>query len=157
MKLSEMIKQGLKKKGFRSIAPAAAAIGVSPEILRIILSKDHIPKDKTLMVIAEKLDLDHAQLLLTAHMVKIPEEMSGFLLSPANSSSRKSKRVYPLSEEQCNYLEKIMNPKEIQMIRKYRQITDKGRIQIKGYVDFMFQTQKMPGEAASVETTDQSS
>jgi hypothetical protein len=52
-------------------------------------------------------------------------------------------RKHPLSQEQCEYLEKIMKPDEIQLVRKMRQVTDDGRKQICGYVDYMFATQRV--------------
>ena len=35
-----------------------------------------------------------------------------------------------------------MVPEEIQVIRKLRQVTDDAKVQIVGYVDFMYETKK---------------
>ncbi len=35
-----------------------------------------------------------------------------------------------------------MSPDEIQMLRKFRQVSDEGRTQIFGYIDYMFATKR---------------
>lgn len=106
MKISDMIRQALEKKGFRNLKDASKVLGISPELLRVTINKGHIPKDKTLMMIANKLGLDKSVLILSAHQEKVPAEVKGFFLSPSQSKFRRGKRKFPLSEEQCNYLRK---------------------------------------------------
>lgn len=142
MKISEMIRQALDKKGFKNLKDASKVLGISPELLRVTINKGHIPKDKTLMMIANKLSLDKAMLILAAHQEKVPAEVKGFFLSPSQAKFRRGKRKFPISEEQINYLEKILSMDEILMIRKFRQVSDEARIQIVGYVDFMFSTKR---------------
>ena len=121
---------------------ASKALGISPELLRVILHKDHIPKDSTLSKIANQLELDNSALIMAAHQEKVPEELKGFFLSPSTSSFRSGRRLYPLSTEQCDYLGKIMGPEEIQLLRKFRQITDEEKQQILGYVSYLFATMR---------------
>ena len=142
MKISEMIRQALEKKGFRNLKDASKVLGISPELLRVTINKGHIPKDKTLMMIATKLSLDRAMLILAAHQEKVPAEVKGFFLSPSQAKFRRGKRKFPISEEQINYLEKILSMDEILMLRKFRQVTDEARIQITGYVDYMFASKR---------------
>jgi len=142
MKISEMIRQALEKKGLRNLKDASKVLGISPELLRVTINKGHMPKDKTLMLIANKLGLDKSVLILAAHQEKVPVEVKGFFLSPSQSKYRRVKRVSPLSEEQCNYLARIMNPEEIQLLRKLRQMSDEARTQITGYVDYLYATKK---------------
>lgn len=142
MKISEMIRQALEKKNFRNLKDASQVLGISPELLRVTINKGHIPKDKTLIMIANKLNLDKSVLILAAHQEKVPAEVKGFFLSPSQQKFRRGKRKFPLSEEQINYLEKIMSSEEILMIRKYRQVSEEARIQIAGYVDYMFATKR---------------
>lgn len=142
MKISEMIRQALEKKNFRNLKDASKVLGISPELLRVTINKGHIPKDKTLIMIAAKLGLDKSVLILAAHQEKVPAEVKGFFLSPSQAKFRRGKRRFPLSEEQINYLEKIMSTEEILMLRKFRQVSDDARIQIAGYVDFMFATKR---------------
>jgi hypothetical protein len=142
MKTSDMIKQALDKKGLANLKDASKALGISPEILRVTIHKGHIPKDSTLSIIAKHLDLDRSALILTAHQEKVPDEVKGFFLTPTQSKLNRGKRVYPLSQEQCDYLERIMNKEEIQLIRKLRQVSEEAKLQIIGYVDFMYQTKK---------------
>lgn len=138
MKISEMIRQALEKKGFKNLKDASKVLGISPELLRVTINKGHIPKDKTLIMIANKLGLDKSVLILSAHQEKVPAEVKGFFLSPSTTKYRRGKRRYPMSEEQINYLEKILSIEEIMMLRKYRQVSDEAKTQINGYVDFMF-------------------
>jgi hypothetical protein len=141
MKISDMIRQAVETKGFRNLKDASKALGVSPEILRITM-KGHIPKDKTLGIIANKLGLDESTLILAAHQEKVPAEVQGFFLSPSPSKLRQGKRIFPLSQEQCAYLEKIMSPVEIQMVRKFRQVSEEAKTQIIGYIDYMFASKR---------------
>ena len=142
MKISDMIRQALEKKGFKNLKDASKILGISPELLRVTINKGHIPKDKTLIMVANKLGLDKSVLILAAHQEKVPSEVKGFFLSPSTTKYRRGKRRYPLSEEQINYLEKILTMDEIMMLRKYRQVTDEARTQINGYIDYMFATKR---------------
>lgn len=142
MKMSDMIKEALEKKGFRNLKDASKILGISPELVRVIINKGHVPKDNTLRIIATKLGLDKSSLILAAHQEKVPLEVRGFFLAPTESKFREGKRIYPLSQEQCDYLEKILTTEEVQMIRKYRQVSEEGKTQIAGYVDFMFASKR---------------
>lgn len=138
MKVSDIIRQAMDKKGFKNLKEASKVLGISPELLRVTINKGHIPKDKTLMLIATKLGLDKSVLILAAHQQKVPAEVKGFFLSPAKPKFKTGKRKYPLSEEQIIYLEKILSMDEIQMLRKYRQVNDDARNQISGYLEYLF-------------------
>jgi transcriptional regulator with XRE-family HTH domain len=142
MKIAEMIRQALEKKGFKNLKDASKVLGISPELLRVTINKGHIPKDKTLIMIAQKLNLDKSILILGAHQEKVPDEVKGYFLSPSQTKLKRGKRKYPLSEEQINYLEKILSIDEIMMLRKFRQVSDEARVQIAGYVDFMFASKR---------------
>jgi hypothetical protein len=142
MRMSNMIKQALESKGLKNLKDASKALGISPEILRVTINKGHIPKDSTLSIIASKLDLDRSALILSAHQEKVPDDVKGYFLTPAQSKLRQEKRVFPLSQEQCDYLEKIMSNDEIQIVRKMRQVSEEAKIQIIGYVNYMFETRK---------------
>ena len=142
MKISDIIRQALEKKGFKNLKDASKVLGISPELLRVTINKGHIPKDRTLMMIANKLGLDRSVLILSAHQEKVPAEVKGFFLSPSTTKYRRGKRKYPLSEEQINYLEKILSIDEIMMLRKYRQVSDDARTQINGYIDYMYSSKR---------------
>ena len=143
MNVSETIKDALDKKGLRSLKDASEVLGISSELLRVILNKGHLPKDKTLGIIAKKLDISEPHLILCAHQEKVPTEVKGFFLAPTASKAVTGQRKFPLSHEQCEYLERIMTPAEIQLIRKLRQVPDETKTQIFGYVDYMFATKRI--------------
>jgi hypothetical protein len=142
MKISDMIRQALEKKGFKNLKDASKVLGISPELLRVTINKGHIPKDRTLIMISNKLGLDKSVLILSAHQEKVPAEVKGFFLSPSTTKYRRGKRKYPLSEEQINYLEKILSIEEIMMLRKYRQVSEEAKTQINGYIDFMYASKR---------------
>ncbi len=75
MKIADMIRQALEKKEFHNLKDASKALGISPELLRVTINKGHIPKDKTLIMIANKLGLDKSVMILTAHQEKVPAEV----------------------------------------------------------------------------------
>ena len=144
MDISEIIKNALEKKGFKNLKDASKALGISPELLRVTINKGHIPKDTTLSMIAKKLNLDMSVLVLSAHQQKVPNEVKGFFLTPSQAKYNRGKRKYPLSEEQTNYLAKVLSVDEIMLLRKFRQVNDEARSQIEGYIDFMYASKKLP-------------
>lgn len=142
MKLAEMIKNALEKKGYKNLKDASKALGISPELLRVTINKGHIPKDNTLTTIAKKLNLDMSVLVLAAHQQKVPNEVKGYFLTPSDTKVSRGKRKYPLSEEQTTYLAQVLSVEEIAMVRTFRQVTDEARLQIAGYMDFMYATKR---------------
>jgi hypothetical protein len=143
MKVAEMIMQALKQKGYRNLRAEAKTLGISAELLRLMVNKGHIPKDSRLDMIADKLGLDRTALLLAAHKEKFPFEVKGYFLSPSKKIKFEKRRVWPLSEEQCSYLEKILNEPEVQIIRKFRQLPDEEKARITGYLDYAWATKKI--------------
>jgi hypothetical protein len=87
MKISDMIRQALEKKGFKNLKDASKVLGISPELLRVTINKGHIPKDRTLMMIAGKLALDKALLILAA-LRKSARGQGFFFHRPRPSSGR---------------------------------------------------------------------
>jgi hypothetical protein len=142
MKLSEIIQGAIDKKGFKNLKTASKAIGISPELLRVIISKGHIPKDTTLALIAKRLGLDMSLLVLAAHQEKVPTEVKGFFLMPSPKQSGKGHRRYPISEEQTAYLGQILSTDEIEMLRKLRQMSDEGRTQASGFINFLYASKR---------------
>ena len=142
MKISEQIRQALEKKKFKNLKEAAKFLDISPELLRVILNKGHLPKDRTLTTIASRLGLDKSGLILASHQEKVPADVKGFFLSPSQTQYKEGKRISPLSSEQSDYLGKILSTVEIQLIRKYRQVAEEGKIQIVGYVDYTFASRR---------------
>lgn len=146
MNVADLIKQALEQKGLPVEKPrkASKSLGVSAELLRLILVKGYVPKDKTLALIADRLGMNASALILAAHQERVPLEMKGYFLSAVPEQSWRRKRVFPLSEEQCLYLEKIMSPDEIQIVRKLRQVPGEAHVQVMGYVDYMFASKRAP-------------
>jgi hypothetical protein len=143
MKVADMIMKVLEQKGYRSLSSAAKTLGISKELLRLTVKEGHIPKDSILEIIADKLGLDRSALLLAAHQDKFPFEVKSYFLSPSKEKKYEKRRVWPLSEEQCSYLEKIMSEPEIQLIRKLRQIPDEDKAHIAGYLDYTWAMKKI--------------
>ena len=142
MKIAAMIKDALDKKGYKNLKEASKMLGISPELLRVTINKGHIPKDNTLAMIAKKLNLDMSILVLGAHQEKVPNEVKGYFLTPSDAKLNRGKRKHPLSEEQTDYLAQILSIEEIMLLRKFRQVNDEARLQVAGYVDFLYATGK---------------
>lgn len=142
MKMSEMIKDALDKKGYKNLKDASKMLDISPELLRVTINKGHIPKDNTLKIIAKKLNLDMSLLVLAAHQEKVPDEVKGYFLTPSDAKLNRGKRKSPLSEEQTTYLAKVLSIDDIMLLRKFRQVSDEGRMQIAGFIDFMYAAKK---------------
>jgi hypothetical protein len=146
MKVAEMIRRELEQQGFQNMKDAAKFLDISLELLRITVNQGHIPKDAILVKIASRLDLDRVALLLAAHQERVPIEAQGYFLSPVKRQSWTKKRVWPLSWEQCEYLGKVMDDMEIQIIRKLRQVPDEEKRQIVGYVDYTWLSKRVINE-----------
>jgi len=144
IKVADLIKRALSQNGLSVLSPSEAAksLDISTELLRLVLFKGHVPKDNMLVKIAAKLGIDSSVLILAAHQQCVPAEMKGYFLSAAPERSWRRKRIFPPSEEQCNYLEKIMSRDEIQIVRKFRQVSEEAQVQIIGYVDYMFASKR---------------
>ncbi len=151
MKVAEIIKRALEQEGLKNLKDASKALGISQELLRITVSRGHIPKDAILGKIADRLGLDKPALILAAHQEKVPIEVKGYFLTPAKGRSWKDKRVWPLSEEQCEYLRRVLSETEIQIIRKFRQVPDEAKVQIAGYVDYTWASKRMTMETVPAE------
>ena len=142
-KVANMIMQALEQKGYQNLRTASKTLGISSELLRLTVNKGHIPKDSILEMIADKLGLDRSALLLAAHQAKFPLEVKGYFLSPTVQKKYERKRVWPLSEEQCSYLEKILSEPELQVIRKLRQLPDTEKGHVTAYLDYSWATKRI--------------
>ncbi len=141
VKLSDLLRQEMEKRELKTVKDAAGVFGVSIQLLRVMLYNDHIPKDRTLAVIAGRLGLDPAMLVMVAHRQRLPRDLGVFTLTPEppTGGDLARKRKWPLSQEQCDYLSHIMTIEEIQLIRKYRQLTDEAKTQVVGQINYQFE------------------
>ena len=143
--LSRLIRRELDERGIGSLKEAARYLGVSSELARLVLNLGRVPRDRTLVKIAQVLGLEPAVLILAGHRQKLPRELRKDMLTIAAPAGGnwKQKRKWPLSQEQCEYLGRMMQAHEIQLIRKCRQLTPQERVQLAGYVDFQFATSRV--------------
>jgi hypothetical protein len=137
MTFQEILWDNLNKQGVRTITAAAKKAGISGEAARMYLNLNRIPKDRTITKIAKRLKIDPRILMVAAHRDRIKDFAEDHVLEPVASTFEKN-RIWPLSQEQCDYLAKVMLPAEIQLIRKYRQISAEGQSYIRGCIDFFF-------------------
>jgi hypothetical protein len=153
MKTAELIKRAIEQNGLfvQRLNETAKSLGISVELLRIVINKGHVPKDKTLKKIADKLGMNAPALILAAHQERVPIEVKGYFLSAVQEQPWRKKRVFPLSEEQCNYLRKIMSQDEIQILRKFRQVPEEAQTQVLGYVDYAFASKRTAEARGAVE------
>jgi transcriptional regulator with XRE-family HTH domain len=145
MQLAALIRQELEKRNIRTIKKAAQVLAISTESARLILNKGRIPKDRTLIRIAGALGLEPEILIMAGHRQKLPPELRGNILpieTPAGGEW-KQKRKWPLSQEQSEYLGKILKPHEIQLIRKCRQLSPEEMHHAIAYIHYMFATKRV--------------
>jgi SOS-response transcriptional repressor LexA len=95
--LAEMIKRRIRELGFEDIKDCARAYEIPYELLRKVISDGHIPKDKTLLFYAEKLEMDAEELIRTAYRQKAPQEFSHmFDARPARPKAAPVERMAPV-------------------------------------------------------------
>ncbi len=146
MTLARLIQGELDRRGIRTLRRAAQVLGISGELTRRILRRDLVPKDRTIVRIASALEMEPSVLLLAAHRQRLPRAAAAFMLDIALPASGewKTKRRWPLSQEQWDYLSVLMQAHEIQLIRKYRQLTPEERLQVLGFINYQFETSRVP-------------
>lgn len=149
MKLSTLIRREMNLRGIKTIKQAAQLLGVSTELARSILKNSRIPKDGTLLKMAEALGLDPAVLLVPSHLQKMPRKLRAEVLpvAPPSNFDWIRKRKWPLSQEQCDYLGRVLQPAEIQLIRKCRQLTEEEKGSAVAYVGYLFSVHHVPPPA----------
>ena len=95
--LAELIKRRIRDLGYDDIKDCARAYDIPYELLRKVISDGHIPKDKTLLFYAEKLDMDAEELIRTAYRQKAPREFSHmFDARPARPKAAPVERLAPV-------------------------------------------------------------
>jgi transcriptional regulator with XRE-family HTH domain len=146
MKLSDILREELSKRNLTSYKEAARFLGLSPKLLGTIMRGGHLPKQKNLIKIAERLGIEASVLIFDAQKQLLPPDLQAYLLKPTDVPP-KHKRIWPLSHEQCDYLARIMRPEEIQLIRKYRQFAYEAKVETRGFIHYMFSTQRVPPPA----------
>lgn len=150
--LPGMIRRAMELKGLRSIKKAAEYTKISVESFRILLNRGHVPKNRILHQVARSLELDLVRVVIAAQKQLIPQLARENMLTPVEAAYGE-KRIWPLSQEQCEYLAKVLQPEEIQFIRKFRQVTAQGKIQIRGFVDFEYDAFRRSRAAAAPQET----
>lgn len=149
MKLSTLIRREMNLRGIKTIKQAAQLLGVSTELVRSILNNRRIPKDGTLLKMAEALAMDPAVLLVPSHLQKMPRKLRTEVLpvAPPSNFDWEHKRKWPLSQEQCDYLGRVLQPAEIQLVRKCRQLTEEEKGSAFACVGYLFSVHRVPPPA----------
>jgi hypothetical protein len=150
MTVADMLKKELSQQGVHTVKEAALLLGTSATTLRLLLIRKRIPKDNILTEIAKKLDLDTAALLLQAHRERLPRAMQSSILMPVPPAGGDlaHKRKWPLSQEQCDYLGRIMTSREIELVRMFRQMTPEEMREVFDYMGYLFQSSRSERAAA---------
>ncbi|MDH5751354.1 MAG: hypothetical protein OEZ59_02915 [Deltaproteobacteria bacterium] len=73
--LATILKKRIAELGYQDIKDCARDLDIPYELLRKVISSNHVPKDKTLLAYAEKLGLEATELLSQAYREKAPEDM----------------------------------------------------------------------------------
>jgi SOS-response transcriptional repressor LexA len=81
--IANLLKSRIQALGYGDIKECARDFDIPYELLRKVISNDHLPKDKTLLIYAEKLGLDATELLSTAYRQKAPSHLRHIFSSRA--------------------------------------------------------------------------
>ncbi len=73
--LAEILRNHIHELGYTDLKECARERDIAYELLRRVISTGHLPKDKTLLQYAEKLEIDPSLLLKTVYREKAPDEM----------------------------------------------------------------------------------
>jgi plasmid maintenance system antidote protein VapI len=149
MTLADILKREFSKRNIDTIRDAARFLGTNYETVRLLLNNVRAPKDAVLARFAKKLGIDPTVLLLTAHRERLPREMQAYFLMPVAPAPGgwERRRRWPLSQEQCDYLGRILTSREIQLIRMCRQMTPEKMQDAFGYLTYLFERSRS-GQAA---------
>lgn len=73
--IASLLKQRIEALGYSDIKECARDYDLPYELLRKVISSGHLPKDKTLLLYAERLGMDAETLIRTAYQQKAPGGM----------------------------------------------------------------------------------
>jgi SOS-response transcriptional repressor LexA len=73
--IASLLKERIQALGYSDIKECARDFDLPYELLRKVISNGHVPKDKTLLLYAEKLGMDAEQLIRTSYRQKAPGGM----------------------------------------------------------------------------------
>jgi SOS-response transcriptional repressor LexA len=73
--IASLLKQRIEALGYSDIKECARDFDLPYELLRKVISSGHLPKDKTLLLYAERLGMDAEELIRTAYRQKVPGGM----------------------------------------------------------------------------------
>ena len=86
--LANLLRQRIEALGYTELKECARERDIPYELLRKVISDGHLPKDKTLLLYAERLEMDLEVLLAAAYRQRAPRDMrhlfSGMNTLPAN-------------------------------------------------------------------------
>ena len=77
--LAETLRDKIGDLGYQDVKECARKLDIPYELFRKVLSDGHLPKDKTLMLYAEKLGLDSAELIAAVYQEKAPQHVKHLL------------------------------------------------------------------------------
>ncbi len=82
--LSEVISRAIRYHGYSDAKACARDLGFHYELFRKVVGEEHIPRDEQLIIYAEKLGLDKAQVIRLAHYWRAPAEARQYLTDFVN-------------------------------------------------------------------------
>lgn len=75
MTLAALLRRRIQDLGYADLKECARARDIPYELFRKVISDNHLPKDKTLLLYAEKLDMEPQVLLSACYRQRAPSEM----------------------------------------------------------------------------------
>lgn len=119
--IASLLKQRIEALGYGDIKDCARAFDLPYELLRKVISNGHLPKDKTLLLYAERLGMDAEALIRTAYRQKAPGGMEHLFAVhpvPKPGAEPEARLVPVLGRAACGaWLESVpMEPDEFEPV-----------------------------------------
>lgn len=96
MTLAEVLKRRIQELDYADLKECARERDIPYELFRKVISDNHLPKDKTLLLYAEKLDIEAQLLLSTAYRQRAPSEMQHLFNGHASATLEADSHMAPV-------------------------------------------------------------
>ena len=98
--LAEILKNRIREMGYDDLKECARKFDIPYELLRKVISDNHLPKDKTLLYYAETFGLNAAELISTTYRQRAPDHLQYLFDAP--------KGVTPIPQSEPNRLAPVL-------------------------------------------------
>ncbi len=99
--LADILKTRIQELGFQDIKECARRHDIPYELLRKVISDGHLPKDKTLQLYADKLELELGELISTTYRQRAPSNVTHLFRAVGADPTAESRLAPVLGRAAC--------------------------------------------------------